>query len=188
MRAFFCIDLEDGVKDGLERLIQELKRDRLWRTARVSWVKRENLHITLKFLGEIAPEQLEELELAAAVVSEGFEPFTLEIDSLGAFPNVERPRVIWAGCSSPPREIGELFERLEGELEPLGFPPEGKPYTPHVTLGRVKTTVRTGGSLGEIEPFRFVTSARGVTLMESRLDPAGAIYTPLVKLDFSGER
>ncbi|MFQ6117437.1 MAG: RNA 2',3'-cyclic phosphodiesterase, partial [Candidatus Bipolaricaulia bacterium] len=86
MRTFFCIELDDEVKEGLEGIIQSLKRDELWRATRVSWVKRENLHITLKFLGEIAPERVEELRLAAEVVSEGLEPFSLELDLLGAFP------------------------------------------------------------------------------------------------------
>lgn len=182
MRAFFCIELAEGVKGGLDGLIQELKRDKLWRAARVSWVKRENLHVTLRFLGEVSPEQVEELHLAAEAAWEGCEPFPLELDLLGAFPRPERPRVIWAGCSAPPREIRELYARLERELQSLSFPPEGKPYTPHVTLGRVKDEVRTAGSLGRVEPFRFVTEASGLTLMESRLDPAGAIYTPIFQL------
>lgn len=189
MRTFFCIELDDEVKEGLEGIIQSLKRDELWRATRVSWVKRENLHITLKFLGEIAPERVEELRLAAEVVSEGLEPFSLELDLLGAFPHPERPRVIWAGSSSPPPEILQLYRELERELAPLGFPPEGKPYTPHVTLGRVKERNRAIiGRLGEqmrkIEPFHFTAEATGLTLMESRLDPGGAIYTPIFREEF----
>lgn len=182
MRAFFCIELEESTKDGLEGVIQALRRDKLWRAARASWVKRENLHVTMKFLGEIAPERVEELRLAAELACEGLRPFLLELNMLGAFPNPERPRVIWVGCSAPPQEIISLYQRLERELDPLGFPPEGKGYTPHVTLGRVKDVVRTGGTLGKVEPFRFVTEARGLTLMESRLDPGGAIYTPIFQL------
>ncbi|MCR4404904.1 MAG: RNA 2',3'-cyclic phosphodiesterase [Candidatus Acetothermia bacterium] len=183
MRAFFCIELDEGVKAGLDAVIQTLKRDKLWRAARVSWVKRENLHVTVKFLGEVDPARVEELRLAAELASAGFRPFPLELDLLGAFPNPQRPRVIWAGCSSPPSQALKLYEQLERELAPLGFPPEGKAYTPHVTLGRVKDGVRTGGSLGKIEPFRFLAEARGLTLMESRLDPAGAIYTPIFRLE-----
>jgi len=187
MRTFFCIELEDGIKERLDgRIIQPLKRGIV---ARVSWVKRENLHVTLKFLGEIAPERVEELQLAAEVAGEGLEPFSLELDLLGAFPNRERPRVIWAGSSSPPPKILQLYERLERELHSLGFPLEGKPYTPHVTLGRVKERDRAKiGRLGErlerIEPFRFVAQAQGLTLMESSLNPRGAIYTPIFRLEF----
>jgi len=183
MRAFFCIELEDEIKEGLDGITQSLRRRN---DLRVSWVRRENLHITLKFLGEIAPEQVEELQLAAEVASEGIGPFELELDLLGAFPHPERPRVIWAGSSSPPEELLRLHERLERELAPLGFPPEGKPYTPHVTLGRVKErnrakVERLGGELERVEPFHFVAEASSLTLMESRLTPSGAIYTPIFK-------
>lgn len=185
MRAFFCIELEDGVKEGLDGVIQSLKRDEGWRATRVGWVRRENLHITLKFLGEVAPELVEDLRLAAEVVSEGIEPFKLELDRLGAFPSPERPRVIWAGSSAPPEEILQLYERLEGELHSLGFPREGRPYTPHVTLGRVKGRGRvTIGWLGEAEPFHFTAEATGITLMESRLTPGGALYRPAFRVEF----
>jgi 2'-5' RNA ligase len=151
----------------------------------VSWVKRENLHVTVKFLGEIAEEQLEELKLVAqaAWAGMGGKPFSLGLDRLGAFPSPARPRVIWAGSSAPPQEIIKLYEQLERELEPLGFPPEGKPYTPHVTLGRVKGGAGAGGLAGvRLPPFHFIAEARGLTLMESQLDPAGAIYRPLFRL------
>lgn len=189
MRTFFCIELEDGVKEGLEEIVQSLRRDEKWHATRVSWVRRENLHVTLRFLGEVAPAQIEELQLAAEVAGEGLSPLSLELDLLGAFPNRERPRVIWAGSSSPPPEILQLYEQLERELHPLGFPPEGKPYTPHVTLARVKERDRAkirwlGERLERIEPFRLVAQARGLTLMESRLTPGGAIYTPIFRLEF----
>ncbi|MGQ9478296.1 MAG: RNA 2',3'-cyclic phosphodiesterase [Candidatus Bipolaricaulia bacterium] len=191
MRAFFCIELDEPIKDGLNGLIQTLKREPTLKAAKVSWVKRENLHVTLKFLGEIAPEQIEELKLAAEVAwaDGGGKPFSLGLDLLGAFPNPQRPRVIWVGSSAPPREIIRLYERLEKELHPLGFPPEGKPYTPHVTLGRVKGGTRMGSGLAQVKlaPFRFIAEARGLTLMESQLDPAGAIYRPLFRLELEEE-
>jgi len=188
MRAFFCIELEDELKAKLDGITRPLKRRS---GARVSWVRRENLHITLKFLGEVAPERerVEELRLAAEVVSEGIGPFALELNLLGAFPSLERPRVIWVGCSAPPEELLRLHGRLERELEPLGFPPEGKPYTPHITLGRVKErdrgrVGRLGEALRRLEPFQFVARATGITLMESRLTPAGALYTPIFREEF----
>jgi len=185
MRTFFCIELEDGIKEKLDGIASGLKRGS---ATRVSWVRRENLHVTLRFLGEVAPEQVEELQLAAEVAREGIEPFELELNLLGAFPNREQPRVIWAGSSSPPPEILQLYEQLERELHSLGFPSEGKPYTPHITLGRVKERNRAklgrlGERLGKIEPFHFVAEASGLTLMESRLRPSGAIYTPLFRLE-----
>lgn len=185
MRTFYCIELEDEIKERLDRITQRLKRDT---DLRASWVKQENLHVTLKFLGEVDPERVEELRLAAEVAREGIEPFTLELDLLGAFPNMERPRVIWVGSFSPPPGVYRLYERLEQELEPLGFPPEGKRYTPHITLGRVKEKSRARvGRLGErletVEAFRFWAEASGLTLMESRLSPQGAIYTPIFTVE-----
>ncbi len=184
MRAFFCIELEDRIQEGLNEITQRLKRDG---QARVSWVRPENLHVTLKFLGEVAPERVEELRLAAEVACEGIDRFALELDRAGAFPNLERPRVIWVGSSSPPEEIFQIYRRLERELAPLGFPPERKPYTPHVTLGRVKErnrarAARLGEQLDRIEPFHFVAEVFRLTLMESRLAPSGATYTPVFQV------
>jgi 2'-5' RNA ligase len=186
MRTFFCIELEDEIKEKLDGIASGLKRGT---EARVNWVRRENLHVTLRFLGEVAPEQIEELQLAAEVASESIGSFELELDLLGAFPNRERPRVIWAGSSSPPPEILQLYEQLERGLHPLGFPSEGKPYTPHITLGRVKERNRAklgrlAERLGDVEPFHFVAEAAALTLMESRLRPSGAIYTPIFIQEF----
>jgi 2'-5' RNA ligase len=185
MRTFFCIELEDRIKEELDGITRRLKRGG---EVRVSWVRPENLHITLKFLGQVDPERVEELQLAGEMACEGLEAFALELDQVGAFPNPGRPRIIWAGSSSPPEEIFQIYRRLERELGPLGFPPEGKPYTPHITLGRVKERNRAkaaqmGKRLEKVEPFRFVAAASGLTLMESRLDPAGAIYTPIFKVE-----
>lgn len=185
MRAFFCIELQDEIKAELNGITQPLKRGS---EARVSWVRPENLHITVKFLGQIAPERVEELRLAGEIACEGLEAFALELDRVGAFPNRERPRVIWVGSSSPPEQVFQLYRRLERELGPLGFPPEGKTYTSHITLGRVKErnrakAARLGERLEKVEPFRFVVAASGLTLMESRLDPGGAIYTPIFQVE-----
>ncbi len=189
MRAFFCIELEDELKGKLDAITQALKRRC---AARVSWVRQENLHITLKFLGEIAPEQVGPLRAAAEQVVDGLEPFEILLDRLGAFPELARPRVIWVGSSSPPPQIQKLHEALERELEGLGFPREGKPYTPHVTLGRVKERPGAGAAVAElaerlraVEPFQFSARASGLTLMESQLAPQGSIYRPIFRLEFS---
>lgn len=188
MRTFFCIELEDELKGKLNAIIRALKQRC---AARVNWVRQENLHITVKFLGEVAPERLEALRAAAelALDGAGLEPFEILLDRLGAFPELTRPRVIWVGSSSPPPQLQKLHEALERRLEGLGFPREEKPYTPHITLGRVKelqgaAVAELAQRLRALEPFQFSARASELTLMESQLTPQGSIYRPLFRLGF----
>ena len=186
MRTFFCLELEERAKEGLARVAEELRRRS---PARVTWVSRENLHITLRFLGEINPELIPELRAAAELAVDGLGRFKVRLDRLGAFPEPSRARVIWAGSTAPPQELLRLYHALEEQLEALSFPPEGKPYTPHVTLGRVKERDRAkvaalAGELGKIASFSFETEAQGLTLMESTLTPSGAIYKPVFRVEF----
>lgn len=186
MRTFFCIELEDDLKEKLDKVAQVLKQGT---AAKVNWVKRENLHVTLKFLGEVNPESLEELRQAAEAASDSISPFKLILDRVGAFPSPARPRVIWIGSRVEPEEAHRLYDRLEENLNSLGFEPEGKRYIPHVTLGRVKERDRgrlkeLATAIGNIDQFEFTAEASGITLMESKLTPRGPIYEPLFKITF----
>jgi len=187
MRAFFCLELEPHLKEELDRIAQKLRA----LPVRATWVRRENLHVTLKFLGEIEEGLLSSLEDAArsAVISSGIGgKVEWELDRLGAFPSEQRPRVVWVGSSKEPEVLTRLAAKLEEALSPLGFEPEGR-FVTHITLGRVKG--RDAGVeplvrfLQAFPPFRHLAQAEELTLMESRLTPQGAIYTPIFKVPFS---
>lgn len=183
MRSFFCIELSEVLKAQLDEITQALKRKA---HAHVSWVRKENLHITLKFLGEIEAAMVGELKKAAKAALDGIAPFELKLDRLGAFPDLRRPRVIWVGSTEIPEGALELHAALEKSLGRLGLETEKQKYVPHITLGRIKEI-----SKGEIEnltrqlqhiTFNYVAKAEGITLMESKLTPTGSIYMPVFQI------
>lgn len=185
MRAFFCIELDEAYQKELERIVSRLRHQV---TTRVSWVRRENLHVTLKFLGEIDPASLPQLQHAAAEAIRSIVPFDWQLNRLGAFPQLERPRVIWAGCREEPQPLHALYAALEMQLQALGYSPERGTFTAHVTLGRVKE----GGprsreialALENVPSFAYQIRTESLTLMESQLTPTGAIYRSRFQLPF----
>lgn len=189
IRAFFCVELEEELKAQLDAITQKLKRV----PVKASWVRAENLHITLKFLGDVDEgliPQLEEAAREALAQSPVNGEVRWTLDRLGAFPTPERPRVVWVGSSQEPRELAELAARLEEALEPLGFSPEGHAFVAHITLGRVKerppnaNVAELARALRDYPAFDLEARVTGLTLMRSDLTPQGAVYTPVFRLPF----
>lgn len=186
MRAFFCIELDEALKARLDAITQALRRRTF---ARVSWVRAENLHITLRFLGEISAASVGDLKKVAEVAVEGLAPFEVKLDKLGAFPDLRRPRVLWVGSTEISEGALKLHAALEKNLSLLGFEPEEKNYKPHVTLGRIKEIKKSemedlAQRLEQIT-FSYVARAQSITLMESKLTPAGSIYMPVFQAKFA---
>ncbi len=192
LRLFFCVELEEGLKARLDRITQRLKR----LPVRASWVRAENLHVTLKFLGEVDEALVPRLRAAAEAALSSAEidgELVWRLDRLGAFPDAERPRVVWVGSTREPETLRRLVRALERALEPLGFmpEPEGR-FVTHVTLGRVKDRPPSPGlralsralKEAEAEGFAHEARVRALTLMRSELTPQGAIYTPVFRLPF----
>jgi 2'-5' RNA ligase len=177
VRVFVGIGLPPGVRDAVEEAIGPVRGA----GAPVSWVAKDNLHITLKFLGETSPERLRVLEELLVGVSAGFPPFSLAAAGGGAFPGKRNPRIFWVGFPEPLELVGKLQQNMENALSGAGFPREDRRFHPHITVGRVR------GALPPAWGERFVQSLSGrefgtvpVTLLrlfESRLSPGGAIYT-----------
>jgi len=185
-RSFIAIDLSDQARRRIDTLVQELRKS----DAQVGWVRTEGIHLTLKFLGNVAPESIEGIKSALARTSSHTAPIRIEPAGCGAFPTIKSPRVIWVGLRGQIGPLAELVRRVETALAPLGFEPEGRPFKPHLTLGRVKGR-RGLQALKDIllahldftaEPF----DAAEVVLYKSELRPDGARYTPLIKAPFSG--
>lgn len=148
----------------------------------VSWVATPNLHLTIRFLGEVEPDRLEAVATTLAEVATAGPAFHLALQGLGAFPSPTRPRVVWAGVTGG-AEVVELATRVEEALAKLGFAREGRPFSAHVTLGRAREPQRDPvlaaalamGAQREFGSFRVDE----ITLMRSDLSPRGARYTPL---------
>lgn len=172
MRLFFAIEMPPEVRAELAALVERLRP----RAEGVRWVRPEGIHLTLRFLGEVGPERLEPIVAAGRAVPAGEAP-RLRLGDLGAFPGRGRPRVIWVGLEEAGAALDRLREGLESELERAGFAREGRDWSPHLTLGRVRPGGDPRASLAAgAAPASLEFEAREFVLMESRLEPSGARY------------
>jgi 2'-5' RNA ligase len=133
MRLFAAVPLPPPARDEVAGLLDRLRE----RELPVRWVGGEGLHLTLKFYGEVSADRLEVIAEAVRAAGVGGEPLPLRLAELGAFPSPGRARILWVGVDAPPA-LELLQDRLERRSEAIGFPPEGVPFRPHVTLGRVR--------------------------------------------------
>ncbi len=189
IRAFIAIELPADVRAQLEAVI---KRLRAARAAAVRWVAVGNIHLTLKFLGESDSTDLTRLGGLLQGIAARCRPAELIVGGLGCFPNNRQPRVIWVGMQIPP-QIKELQQSIEAAGERIGYAREERPFSPHLTLGRVQKNAsreeiaQIAGALSAVtvgELGRF--EAGGITLFRSDLRPTGSIYTPLGHFPFGG--
>jgi 2'-5' RNA ligase len=171
-----AINLPDDLRHAIARATEPLRAAGL----PVKWVDAGGIHMTLKFLGEVPAGRLPEVEAALGRACAGARAFSLGVGEFGAFPTPERARVVWVGCEAvPPLEL--LQHGVEREFGALGFPVEGRPFRPHLTLGRARSDQRGGvrGLAGLLADLAFTGefTVRSVDLMESTLTPTGARYT-----------
>ena len=182
IRTFIAIELPERTVERLAAIQEELKQSR----ARVRWVKPGSIHLTLKFLGNVHPEQVDDIAATAARVVRDEQPLTLCAGGLGAFPSQRKPRVIWVGLQGQVERLGRIQARLEKALQPLGFAPGKRPFRPHLTLGRIKD--RRGlqnlvDALASLDVPEFNSfDADEIILYKSDLRPTGAIYTKLHRM------
>jgi RNA 2',3'-cyclic 3'-phosphodiesterase len=181
IRSFIAIELSPQAHDELASLQSALQKA----GADVKWVEPENIHLTLKFLGDLEPKKAEEVkELLIKTVS-GFKPFELSMKGAGAFPSLSSPRVIWAGVGLGAAESMRIAETIETKLQGTGIPGEERKFHPHMTLGRVRSPKNCEKLRGIIETIKFETGSKinvnHLTLFRSRLSPQGPLYTPLFK-------
>ena len=182
IRTFVAIELPAAVQRGLTQLQERLKRDR----PPVRWVAPDKIHVTLVFLGEIPAEMVETVGHSAARAAAGVLPFEIEAAGVGVFPNPNRPRVVWVGVQGNLPALQSLHAALEADLATHGFPKEGRPYSAHLTLGRVRSraTPPEARALGQAvtslpSPSLGSWRVEQIAVIRSDLRPEGPIYTPL---------
>jgi len=179
LRAFVAIELPPQVRQALGRLQNPPGGQQ------VKWVRAEGIHLTLKFLGEVEEARVPELTQALTGACGGLRPFRLHLAGLGVFPGPSRPRVAWVGLAGEIDRLLQLQSRVEGALASLGFPPEQRPFTAHLTLARLRegTGPQEARAFGEAFLKQAVAEldfpVEGVSLMRSQLHPGGAVYTRL---------
>jgi len=189
IRSFIAIELPDELKLALAQLQDKLKSSR---QSGVKWVDPYGIHLTLRFLGNIDADRVSAITEAMEAAAQGISPFHLEVKDVGAFPNLRRVQVIWVGVSGEVGKLGQLQQRLESNLTPLGFTAEARPFTPHLTLARLRNQASLDerqrlGQLIASTKFEVAYSieVEAINLMRSQLTREGAIYSRIssVKLN-----
>ncbi len=181
VRSFIAIELPDELKLELDRFEAQLKSaGQPW----VKWVDPNSIHLTLKFLGNIAVEKIGEITKAMEEAAQGTPPFQLEVKELGAFPNLKRVQVVWVGLNGETDKLSQLQQRIESSLSRLGFAPESRPFTAHLTLARLRDQAslderqRFGQLVAETRPsINYTIRVDAISLMRSQLTRGGAIYS-----------
>jgi 2'-5' RNA ligase len=180
VRGFVAVLLPDDVRARLAVAAAELRQ----RAPRLAWVRAENLHLTLRFLGEVEPGTLERVREAMAVAATTVAPFTVTLGGLGGFPAGRPPRVVWAGVLAGVEGLGALHAALESTLVARGIPGEGRAFHAHVTLARARDRRGAGqlaSALGGGPSFGEVRVA-ALHLMRSELGSGGSRYSVLAEV------
>ncbi|MDD5082713.1 MAG: RNA 2',3'-cyclic phosphodiesterase [Dehalococcoidales bacterium] len=186
IRTFIAIELPDELKRALTRLESALKAGD---SPGVKWVDPYSIHLTLKFLGNVVAGRIDEITRAMTEAAKGIPPFTLTVTGLGVFPNRSRIQVAWVGVTGDLDNLLRLQQNLESSLARLNFPPESRPFTPHLTLARVRNevTFEERQRLGQIiTSTKFdaahVIKVEAINLMRSQLTRQGAIYSRIASV------
>ena len=189
LRVFIAVELPPPVVQNLETLTRELKQDGL----KLRWVKSNNIHMTLKFLGEVPQKDIAAIEAAMSRVSGVAVPSSLHftLQGMGVFPNIRRPRVLWVGIGGDLMALDRLFKSVDAHLADEGFAEEQRAFKPHLTLARIPDRGKSWGSPHQLlqvieDRGKFVSDpfeCRQLTLFKSDLRPTGAQYTVLSKVD-----
>jgi len=188
IRAFVALTLPAGIIEHAAGLQSALKAKGM----RLRWVKPQNLHLTLKFLGDIPAADAANVGPAMQRASQGTLPLALTVQGMGVFPGIKRPRVLWIGLGGQVEELQQLYSRIEDELAGLGFARENRGFKAHLTLARFKEGVaphdllQAFEELGNYAPKPF--AAKHLVLYKSDLRPQGAVYTPLTEVLLDQDR
>lgn len=186
MRTFIGIGLPAKCRAALAAALSPLKAE----SPGISWTAERNLHLTMRFLGEIEAARVGELTTAMAEAARGIPPFPFAVEGPGGFPDLRAPRVLWVGIGEPLELVRKLHQNMEDALSDAGFSREGRAFHPHVTVGRVRRRLPPGWAAqfaGALSGKRFgVVPAGSYQLYESRLSPGGSVYTVLSDVPFGG--
>lgn len=187
IRCFIAVELPDRIKDGLRQLESALRAND---PSRARWVDPDGIHLTLKFLGNVEAARLESITGKMNEAAQASDPFQLGIQGLGAFPNLRRVQVVWVGIKGDMERLQALQKALEAGMAKIGFPAENRPFTPHLTLARLRETATTeqrqalGKFISELKiETDLMFEVNSFSLMRSQLTRDGAVYSQLASID-----
>jgi len=187
IRTFIAVELNPTLKQAIAGVQEGLKRELQGLAAgvRLQWVRVDSIHLTLKFLGDIEQGRVGNILHVLEEVGRDYEPFSIDVKGFGVFPNLRAPRVLWMGLADQADVLIRLAGSIDAALAPLGFQIEPKPYSPHLTLARVKEQAPIiANALTDSGVMRDVTSrgtlpVQAMALMKSELTPSGSVYSRL---------
>lgn len=178
IRTFICIELPDELKASIAAVQEQFKAHK----AHVSWVRPQNIHLTLKFLGDVEQHRLPDIVAQVSNVAAAHTPFWLTPRGQGVFPTSKHPRVFWLGIDDEAHQLLALQAAVESAMESLGFPREQRRFQPHLTIGRVRPYRKPKDLTPAFLELAFSAApflVDHITVMQSELKPSGAVYTPL---------
>jgi 2'-5' RNA ligase len=184
IRTFIAVSISEKAREAVTEMINSLQNF----SSGIRWVKPENMHLTLKFLGDVEEEKLPELEEALKLSAEKIKRFNYELVNVGCFPNYKRPRVLWVGVEDSENQLLPLHQNIESEFIKLGFPKESRKFKPHLTVARVKDFRKCESAISKFKGYNFGSYKNDVgevVLMKSDLFPSGAKYTKLIQLQLN---
>jgi 2'-5' RNA ligase len=191
MRIFIAIDIDEKTRAAIADVQKQLNAKVDIKKGDVKWVEPENIHLTLKFLGEIKDEQAAEVCEIAKQVAEAHKNFALDIESVGSFGG-RSAKVVWVGAGNPGApgdELISLQKDLDDQLEQAGYPKEGREFSAHLTICRVrnpKAGFQLAEAVGQFEKLKLGSiSADALCVYQSQLTPAGPVYTLLASFTLS---
>jgi len=182
IRTFIAIELPDKIQSD----IRQLKHSFLPYRFDIRWVKPLNMHLTIKFLGDVDPADLDTIGKLLSDIAGNFPSFDLIPRGLGVFPSLKRPRVIWIGIAGQTDVLGSIQQSVNGGLNEIGFTTEKRPFRGHLTFGRIKSRVDQDRLLDALHAQqKFVSKAftvENLVMFKSELTPSGPIYTKLYEV------
>jgi RNA 2',3'-cyclic 3'-phosphodiesterase len=180
MRLFIAVKITDDIRKELAEFVDQF----LQFPGKVKWVEPHNMHMTLKFLGETDPKALDKVKAATTEACKGFGAFDVNLSGCGAFPNLRAPKVFWVGIIDDKMRLRTLAQQIDSRVAELGFEREERPFSPHLTLGRVKEPDQLelikeafGNATFPPQPL----AVKAIYLIESRLRPSGPVYTDVAE-------
>ncbi|MFQ3675961.1 MAG: RNA 2',3'-cyclic phosphodiesterase [Endomicrobiia bacterium] len=183
MRLFFAVDIKEIIKSKIDEFV--FKNYHLLGNNKLSWVKKDNLHITLKFLGETREELLPEINEIMFACVKKYKKFKIEIKGISAFPKISLIKILWLGINNDSGELAGLFSEIEVKISELGFEKEKRPFKPHLTIARVRTINDLDKIKFFIEKFKDINfgmcEIEDVKLYQSILKPEGSEYKVIEK-------
>ena len=176
MRLFVAIELGEANRSRLARLQGSLER----KCRGVRWVQEHQLHMTVKFLGDVPDGQVPDVSAALELAASSGKPFTMDLQGAGCFPTRGPVRIVWSGATETSGALTQCVAAVEDELESLGFPRERRPFSPHITIGRVRFDDSDGRIRSAVNAAAYenmVQAVKSLTLMSSALSPKGPAYS-----------